>query len=279
VDRVAMVTGSTDGIGRATAIELSKHDFTVHLLGRNAERGRETLGQLKKISPERPHRLFLTDLASMRENKRFLEEYTKCNSRLDLLILNANAMKRKTKITEDQVETTFAVGCLSRYMYAVMLNPLLKRAEGSRVIHIGDARHIAALDYTAITGRGFGIFKATHQSYSGDALLAYWFNKNGMTEVPHEIVTPGVVKTGQLRVVGFLPRRLLHLFGVIEPDECGRRLVEHALSRDATEVAGRFFHLEQEKKVSRKLVNGHPQFVELLAFCEKVTGVEASQLV
>lgn len=214
----------------------------------------------------------------MRENSRFLEEYTKCNSQLDLLILNANAIKRKTKITEAQVETTLVAGCISRYMYAVMLNPLLQMAEGSRVIHIGDARHIAALDYTAITGRGSGIFKATLQSYSGDALLAYWFNKSGMTEVPHEIVTPGVVNTGQLRAVRFLPRRLLHLFGVIEPDECGRRLAEHALSRNASEVVGRFFHLEREKKVSRKLVNGHPQFVELLAFCEKFTGIEASQI-
>lgn len=279
MDRVAMVTGSTAGIGRATAIELSKRDFTVHLLGRNEERGRETLGQLKGISPARPHKLYLTDLGSIQENRRFLEKYTKCNSQLDLLILNANAIKRKTRVTEEQVETTFAVGCLSRYMYAVMLNPLLKMAEGSRVIHIGDASRIAALDYAAITGRGFGILKASYQSYGGDALLAYWFNKSGMTEVPHEIISPGVVNTGQLRALRFLPRKLLHLFGVIEPDECGRRLVEHVLSSDASEVVGRFFHLEQEKKISRKLVNGHPQFVELLAFCEKVTGIEASQIV
>ena len=279
MDRVAMVTGSTAGIGRATAIELSKRDFTVHLLGRNEERGKETLGQLKGISPARPHKLYLTDLGSIQENRRFLEKYTKCNSQLDLLILNANAIKRKTKVTEEQVETTFAVGCLSRYMYAVMLNPLLKMAEGSRVIHIGDASRIAALDYAAITGRGFGILKASYQSYGGDALLAYWFNKSGMTEVPHEIISPGVVNTGQLRALRFLPRKLLHLFGVIEPDECGRRLVEHVLSSDASEIVGRFFHLEQEKTISRKLVNGHPQFVELLAFCEKVTGIEASQIV
>ena len=278
MNQVALITGATNGIGRATAIELSKGGFTVHILGRDGERGRETLGQLKEISPERPHKLYLTDLASMQENRRFLEEYVEHNSHLDLLILNANAMTRKAAITEDRVETTFAVGCLSRYMYAVMLNPLLRMAEGSRVIHIGDAARIGSLDYARIAGRGFGILKATYQSYSGDALLAYWFNASGMTEVPHEIVSPGVVNTDQLRMLRFLPRRVLHLVGVIEPDESGRRLVEHIMKSDASEVAGRFFHLEKEKKVSRNLINGRPKFVELLGFCEKVTGVEASRM-
>lgn len=278
MERAAMVTGATDGIGRATAIELAKRGFTVHLLGRNEARGQETVGQLEQISPARPHKLYLYDLGSMRENRRFLEEYTECHSRLDLLILNANARKRKTTVTEDGVETTFAVGCLSRYMYAVMLNPLLKMAEGSRVMHIGDATRISALDYAAITGRGFGILKASLQSYSGDALLAYWFNAGGMTKVPHEIVSPGVVNTEQMRELRFLPKKLLRLFGVLEPDESGRRLVEHVLSTDAHEVAGKFFYLEKEKKVSRKLVNGRPKFEELLAFCEKTTGIEACQM-
>ena len=122
--RTAMVTGATDGIGRATAIELAKREFTVHLLGRNEERGQETLGQLEQISPARPHKLYLYDLGSMRENRRFLEEYTKCHSRLALLILNANARKRKTTVTADRVEGHLCCGLLIKVYVCRYAQPL-----------------------------------------------------------------------------------------------------------------------------------------------------------
>ena len=215
----------------------------------------------------------------LQENRRFLEAYTGAHSRLDLLILNANARTRKTALTEDRIETTFVVGCLSRYMFSVALSPLLKIAEDSRVIHIGDASSVAAVDYDAISGGSLGIVRATYQSYSGDALLAYWFNESGMTEVPHEVMSPGAVKTGQLREMRFLPNFILRLLGVIEPEECGRKLVEHILSTDTSDVAGRFFQLGQEKRVGGKLKNGRCEFEKLLAFCEEVTGIRASRMV
>ena len=39
----ALVTGATDGIGRAAALELARCGYTVHALGRDARRGAEIL--------------------------------------------------------------------------------------------------------------------------------------------------------------------------------------------------------------------------------------------
>ena len=92
-------------------------------------------------------------------------------------------------------------------------------------------------------------------------------------------MSPGAVNTGQLREMRFWPNFILRLLGVIEPEECGRKLVEHILSTDASDVAGRFFQLGQEKRVGGKLKNGRCEFEKLLAFCEQVTGIRASQMV
>ncbi len=279
MNKVALITGSTDGIGRAIAVELARKGFTIHLLGRSEERGQDIFDQLTKIRPQNQHKLFLLDLASIRENRRFLEEYVNEQNTLDLLILNANARVKKSSPTEDMIDKTFAVGCLSRYMFSVRLNALLDRAQNSRVVHIGDATSIANINYKAISsGRRLSMLRATYLSYSASALLAYWFNASGMTMVPHEIMAPGTVNTRQLKELQFLPGMLLRFLGVIEPKECGHRIVSHILATEASDVAAKFYTLEKEKAVSKKLRRGRQEFDALLEFCQRVTEIQVCEM-
>jgi NAD(P)-dependent dehydrogenase (short-subunit alcohol dehydrogenase family) len=70
--KIALITGSTDGIGKATAIELAKVGYTVHIHGLNAERGRKVLETLRHINANKDHKLFLVDLSTINFNKQFL---------------------------------------------------------------------------------------------------------------------------------------------------------------------------------------------------------------
>ncbi len=52
----------------------------------------------------------------------FLDGYIKQFKSLDLLVLNANPVPGKLKITDEGHDQTFGVGYLSRYMFSVKLN-------------------------------------------------------------------------------------------------------------------------------------------------------------
>ena len=273
--RTALVTGATDGIGRATALELARCGYTVHALGRNVQRGEETLAELRAISSAQ-HELFLTDLAVLAENSRFLDEYVAAHQALDLLILNANAVTRKVSVTADGIETTFAVGYLSRYLFSLKLNALLAAGNQARVVHVGGTLLASDIPYDSLSDPRFGILRATSLANTADTYLVHYLHALALTTVPHEMVTPGVVNTRQVREQAWPIRLLSRLFGMIEPDEAGRRLVAHIRQTDAAGVAGRAFHLEKPRTV--KLGRGDPleKCRRLIAFTESFTGVKVS---
>jgi NAD(P)-dependent dehydrogenase (short-subunit alcohol dehydrogenase family) len=63
--RTILVTGATSGIGRATAIYLSKLGARIVASGRNAERLDEVMGQLEGVKTDQPHIGRLFDMAAI----------------------------------------------------------------------------------------------------------------------------------------------------------------------------------------------------------------------
>ena len=62
--RVSLVTGGTDGIGRAVAVELARRNWSVAIVGRSEEKGAATLARLRELSPGN-HRFLARDFARM----------------------------------------------------------------------------------------------------------------------------------------------------------------------------------------------------------------------
>lgn len=86
-DRVALVTGGTSGIGRATAVELATRGARVAVVGRDRERGSEVEDAAADL--EGRIRFIAADLRSAGASESIVEETLEAFGRLDVLFNNA----------------------------------------------------------------------------------------------------------------------------------------------------------------------------------------------
>ncbi len=88
-NRTALVTGATDGLGRAVAGELAADGWTVLLHGRDEARGQAALEAVRERTGSDALRLYLADLASLDEVRSLADAVLGAEQRLDVLVNNA----------------------------------------------------------------------------------------------------------------------------------------------------------------------------------------------
>src|SRR5512136_2613742 len=86
--RTILVTGSTDGIGKATALALARMGHRVLVHGRDPAKGRAVLGEVRKAGSPGPD-LFTGDLSTLAGIRGLAAEVRDRYDRLDVLVNNA----------------------------------------------------------------------------------------------------------------------------------------------------------------------------------------------
>ena len=84
---VAVVTGATSGIGRATAVALSQAGWSVMVVGRDEKRGREVVESL-----DGEGHFLAVDLGEPKEPERLVGRAMELWGGLDLLVNNAGLL-------------------------------------------------------------------------------------------------------------------------------------------------------------------------------------------
>ncbi|MFJ8579326.1 SDR family NAD(P)-dependent oxidoreductase [Micromonospora sp. NPDC093277] len=87
--KVCLVTGGTSGIGRETAARLAEFGATVVVVGRDAERGRAAVTEIRHRAPGAEVDLLTADMSSLAEVRRLAVEVLEKYDRLDVLDNNA----------------------------------------------------------------------------------------------------------------------------------------------------------------------------------------------
>jgi NAD(P)-dependent dehydrogenase (short-subunit alcohol dehydrogenase family) len=131
-----LVTGSTDGLGRATAIELAAQGATVLVHGRDQMRIEAALRDVGGKS-----RGYCADLSDLSQVRRLAQEISRDHDRLDLLINNAgigagNMKAPRRETSADGHELRFAVNYLAPYLLTRLLLPRLGAAAPSRIVNV-----------------------------------------------------------------------------------------------------------------------------------------------
>ena len=149
--KVVLVTGATDGLGRALAADLGRSGATVLVHGRDPSRIADTVQEVGAAAAEAPHagaaaasdrvRSYRADLASLAGVQALAEAVIAAEPRLDVLVNNAGigtdvpggGVRQESA---DGYELRFAVNYLAGYALAKRLLPLLRRSAPSRIVNV-----------------------------------------------------------------------------------------------------------------------------------------------
>ena len=141
VGSTALVTGSTSGIGRETALALGRLGAHVIVHGRDAEAGRAVVDAVEDAVNEGTAEFVRADFADPADVSRLADRTRTAagDDGLDLLINNAGGYFREARLTELGVEYTFHVNHLSPYQLTAEL--LADLAEDARVVTTASEAH------------------------------------------------------------------------------------------------------------------------------------------
>jgi retinol dehydrogenase 14 len=163
--KVALVTGGTSGIGKATAMALAAMGADVVVVGRDRERGEKAAAEIRAQTGGKVD-LALADLSSQAGVRELAEGFRSRYDRLDVLVNNAGLVQSTRTETADGLETTFATNHLAPFLLTNLLLDLLKKSAPSRVVTVSsEAERWGNIDFDDLQSkkkyRGFPVYGMT----------------------------------------------------------------------------------------------------------------------
>jgi len=160
-DRVALITGATSGIGRATALLFAREGASLALTGRNEERGREVVSEICDAGGQAM--FSRSDVCREADCRHAVDEAIAAYGRLDVLFNNAGVFFPNTaaECTEEEWDAQVDTSLKGAFLMSKQALPhMIRRGRGS-IIH---------------NSSGWGIV-------GGDRAVAYCAAKGGLIQL------------------------------------------------------------------------------------------------
>jgi NAD(P)-dependent dehydrogenase (short-subunit alcohol dehydrogenase family) len=172
MSRTVLITGATDGLGRALATRAHDDGWTVLAHGRSAEKLATLAGELPGV------RTFRADLASLAEAAELAQAVQDATDRLDVLVSNAGIGFTEPGGGErlesaDGHELRFAVNYLAGYALIRRLLPLLRASAPARIVQVTSAGQ-EPIDFDDVMlHRGYDGVRAYRQSKLAQVMFTF----------------------------------------------------------------------------------------------------------
>jgi NAD(P)-dependent dehydrogenase (short-subunit alcohol dehydrogenase family) len=169
--KTALVTGSTDRVGRLVARKLAQAGARVLVHGRDAERGARVVAEIEASGGAAT--FLAADLSSFDEVRRLAGAVQATVGRLEILINNAGigtAGPRQT--SAEGFELRFTVNYLAGFLLTFLLLPLIKNSAPARIVNVSSAgQQPIEFDDVMLT-RGYSGARAYCQSKLAQIMFA-----------------------------------------------------------------------------------------------------------
>jgi NAD(P)-dependent dehydrogenase (short-subunit alcohol dehydrogenase family) len=173
-EQTILITGSTDGLGLATAEKLKRSGATVFVHGRSEQKLERALARLGADRRARVRGL-LADLSSLEEVRRLARCTERDTDRLDVLVNNAGvAVMDGRRTSREGFELTFAVNYLSHFLLTAELMPLLQRSAPARIVNVASIGQAPVnLDDPMVEEREYDGFLAYRESKLAQIMFTF----------------------------------------------------------------------------------------------------------
>lgn len=201
--KTILVTGSTDGIGKQTALELAEMGHRVLIHGRNKRKCESAIEYILNQVPDADLGYFISDFASLDEVRSMAEKINSEIETLDVLINNAGIYMKKRELSKDGYEMTFAVNHLAPFLLTNLILELIKKSDDGRIINVSSiASQRAVLNFDDLqTEKNFDGYSAYALSKLANILFTYELAERlNDTDVTVNCLHPGVISTKLLHV-------------------------------------------------------------------------------
>jgi NAD(P)-dependent dehydrogenase (short-subunit alcohol dehydrogenase family) len=168
-----LVTGSTDGLGKALARQLAQRGAKVLVHGRSPERIEAAVAEIAQETGSDRLVPYHADLSSLAAVRRLAEEVAAGRGRLDVLVNNAGVALAERAESEDGHELTFAVNYRAPFLLTRLLLPVLRESTPARVVNVASIGQ-APVDFDDVMLED-GYYASVAYSQSKLALIAFTF--------------------------------------------------------------------------------------------------------
>jgi NAD(P)-dependent dehydrogenase (short-subunit alcohol dehydrogenase family) len=241
-----VVTGATNGIGLAAAEELAMLGASLTIIARDEAKA-------KALANRTGADVVLADLASKNAVRRAADEILARYDRIDVLVNNAGVYLTERELTEDWIETTWAVNHLAPFLLTnLLLERLVKSAPARIVTTASDAHAGARIPFDDLDGT---------RAYATRSLAGPGFVRYGETKLANVLFTvelarrlegtgvtancfhPGLVATGITRELRGPARMTMSVMNAFsrKPKQGAETLVWLVDSPDVEGVSGAYF--------------------------------------
>lgn len=267
-----VITGSSAGIGKATAIEMAKLNYSVIMLVKDSEKSRRALEDIKLESNSDDIKIYYVNLSSQKSIRNVVKEIKREYSKIDVLINNAGVVKRKHEITDEGIEMTMAVNYFATFLLTNLLIGLIEKSPQGRIINLTSALYK--------NGR-INLNKSSDVKFNGsDAYaeskkLVVYFTQilsRKIKKVTVNCLHPGVIATDSFREYPRIISKSINFF-LPKPKSGAKPVVNLATSLELQGTTGRYYYKFDEKEIKDE--ENHKKLLEeIWNYSKRITNLE-----
>ena len=190
--KVAIVTGATSGMGRATAVLFAKEGAKVVVTGRNEERAQAVVDEIKGNGGEAIY--VIVDASNVEDCKKIFDATIEAFGTVDILVNNAGmlSMSPLLDVSIEEWNKVFAVNVTSALYLTQLCAPVMKEKGKGVIVNVASVASDAA-------HHGFAAYISSKHAMAGLSKSMAW--ELG-PEIRVNAIAPGAIHTAMVDSIG-----------------------------------------------------------------------------
>ncbi len=234
-NKIVLLTGATDGIGKETAFMLAKEGAILLMHGKRPEKGRAICREIINKTGNKNVSYLNADFCYYNQIIAMSDAIHKQFPRIDIIVNNAGIYEEERIIPDKGPEKTFMVNYLAPFGLSLKLMDLIKKSDAARIINLSSMIHATSIDFDNLNGEKF---YNGDNAYSLSKLCNILFTNKLSRELKNFNITvnsmhPGVINTKLLKAG----------WGAIgdDPIEGAKRIYYLANAEELAGISGMYF--------------------------------------